>query len=346
MKNIAYALMIPAICLTLTAESTGRISAKLTTKGGKPIAGAKFLLERDRSEIQWAKEMTTDAEGHFMLVGLAPKEYTITITAEGYVPLKVLRRIPLGDSLTETFVLLTATEARATAPASADPSAAKAASGSEAFNSGISFYNEQKYAEALPFIATAYNNLSEALSTTTNTTTKTEMETRMPVLERVYGIVLAEVSRTDSPSAETAPDPAKLANATKAEPMLVHALERSPKDQRIVTCLLAVATTKQDAEAIKKYQDALDALIGPRPELIYNEAVVQFNAGNYKQAKTSVAKAILLDPKFADSYWLQGVVEFSLGSTKAAKESFKKYMEIAPTGKKASEVKEFLKELK
>lgn len=342
MKNISCAIMIPAICLTLAAESTGQFGAQVTTKGGAPIPNAKILIERESTEINWSKQLTTDSKGKAMQAGLAPKEYTITISAEGFVPIKVKRKVPLNDTLKEVFVLLNQEEARAAAkaaggPVAVDPSAAKETEGSEAFNAAVGYYNEQKYVEALPFIEKAYKALTEASAAMKDPAAKAELDARFPVLERVYGIILSEAGQTDEE---------KAAFAAKAEPFLVPALARNPKDQRIVTSLIAVATAKGDAAMLKKYQDAMDALIGPRPELAYNDAVAAFNAGDFKKSKVSVTKAIATDPKFADSYWLLGVVEFSLGNTKPAKDAFKKYMEIAPTGKKAGEVKEFLKELK
>jgi tetratricopeptide (TPR) repeat protein len=340
MKNLISALMIPAVCLTLAADSTGRIAAKVTAKDGTPIAGATILLER--VEITWAKTITTNAKGAVLQVGLEPKEFNITVSANGYVPLKARRKIPLADTLAETFVLLTPDEARAAAKlapgqAAADPSAAKEEAGSTAFNTGVEFYNAKNFAEALPFIEQAYQNMVDASTASKDATAKAELDAKLPTIERVYGITLVEVGKSEE---------AKNPLALKAEPFLTRAFEKNPKDQRVILSLLDLAQVKKDEAMTAKYQAVMDAIIGPRPELAYNEATAAFNAGKYKEAKIFVTKAIATDPKFAESYYLLGVVEYSLGNTKAAKESFRKYMEIAPTGKKAGEVKEFLKELK
>jgi TolA-binding protein len=70
--------------------------------------------------------------------------------------------------------------------------------------------------------------------------------------------------------------------------------------------------------------------------------VAVFNAGDMKAAKDLLNKAIATDPKFPDSYYLLGMVEYGLTNLKGTKEAFLKYLEIAPTGKKAAEVKEML----
>ena len=338
MRHIATAILIPAICMSLAADTSGRISAKVTTKAGVGIKDAKVKLER--SEITWAKEIKSNDKGQIMLVGLEPKEFKVTVSAEGYVTLHDSFKIPVGDVLERTYVLLTPDEARAAGHASdapKDPNEAKLAAGAEAYNHGIALYNEQKYAEALPLFEQAFKNLTETTAAQTDPETKKEWEAKLPALERLYAVVLIETVKAD---------PAKRDLAKQAEPMLVRAFERNPKDQRVVGSLLDLATIYNDAEMTKKYTAAMDAIIGPRPELAYNEGVTKHNAGDEAGAKLALQKAITLDPKFPESYYLLGVVEFSLGNSKAAKENFKKYMDIAPTGRKAGEVKEFLHELK
>ena len=183
---------------------------------------------------------------------------------------------------------------------------------------------------------TAVANLKEAAANMKDAEGKAKLEGNLPMVERVYGIVLAEVAKAD---------PTRTDLVTKAEPILVKALERNPKDQNVVASLLQLAAVKKDEAMTAKYQAIMDALIGPRPELAYNDAVTKQTAGDNAGAKVSLQKAIKIDPKFTDSYYLMGVVEFSLGDVKAAKAAFRHYQEVAPTGKHAGEVKEFLKEL-
>jgi tetratricopeptide (TPR) repeat protein len=339
MRNIIPALMIPAVCFTLAADSTGRIAGKVTTKDGKPLPQAVITLSR--TEITWTKEVKMDDKGTYMQVGLEPKDFKLTCTAPGYQTYKENIRIKLGDVLTVNIKMLTAQEAAdealkanlAALPAGEGKSMAASAS----FNAGVEFYNQQNFVEALPHVEKAVTGFKEALAEMKEGDTRKTVEGQIPTAERVYGITLYEVAKAD---------PTQSANYAKAEPYLAAALQRNPKDQRVLVALVDVAKATNNEAALKTYQAALDTLMGPRPELAYNDGVAAFNAGKFKEAKAFVTKAIALDPKFADSYWLLGVVEFSLENIKGAKESFKKYMEIAPTGKKAGEVKEFLKELK
>ena len=330
------ALVLPAICLTLAAETSGRINFTVKTSAGVPIKDAK--VQMDRVGITWSKSLLTNDKGVVVQVGLEPKDFNFTVTAPGYQPVTFMEKVPLAEVLTKTITLLTPEEARHAAkasgqPVAADPNEAKEAAGSEAYNQAIALYKEQKFDEALPLMEVAVTNLQQAAANMKDPDGKAKLEANLPMVERVYGLVLAEVGKTD---------PAK---ATKAEPILLKALERNPKDQNVVAALLQVAAAKQDTAMTEKYQAVMDALIGPRPELAYNEAVAKQTAGDNEGAKKALLKAIKIDPKFTDSYYLMGVVEYGLGNFKAAKESLKKYLVVAPSGKHVQDVKDFLKEL-
>jgi tetratricopeptide (TPR) repeat protein len=337
MRNFIPAIMIPVVCMTLAGETTGRIVGKVVGKDGKPVLTAQVSVSR--LDINLTKELKLSDKGTFSQVGLEPKEYRLKVVAEGYVTFTEDVKIPLGDFVTRNVTLLTTKEAQEEAvksgQASMAPGEAKALAGSTAFNSGVEFYNQQKFAEALPFLEKSVGDLREAVATSKEDAKKTN-ETQLATAERVYGVTLFEVGKSD---------PSKKDLLVKAQPLLTAAYELNPKDNRTLMALFETSKALNDKAGIAKYQAAVDAIIGPRPEMAYNDGVTAFNDGKFKEAKVLVTKAIGIDPKYPDSYWLLGVVEYSLNDTKAAKEAFKKYLELAPTGKKAGEVKEFLKAL-
>jgi tetratricopeptide (TPR) repeat protein len=90
----------------------------------------------------------------------------------------------------------------------------------------------------------------------------------------------------------------------------------------------------------------IDVIAGPQPEIGYNEGVVALNAGNMKGAKEGALKSLKAKADYADAYYILGIAEFGLNNLKASKEALKKYMELAPNGSKAAEVKEMLRELR
>lgn len=337
MKAIIPALLMPAICLSLAADTTGRIAGKVTNKAGQPIAGATVTLKR--IDINWSKQLTTAANGTYIQAGLEPKDFDIIVEAAGYQSQTMRRKIDFKEVNKLDFVLFTEKEAQAEALKAAiadNPGLALDAAGSDAFNQAVAFYNTQMYPEALPLVDKAHKNLSEAIEKAKDEESKAETRGKLVTVERVHGLVLYEVGKTNTDEAQ------KKAQWLQAEPMLAASLERAPKDQRLLTALHDVAKLKGDAAAAKQYQARIDEIVGPRPELAYNQGVEAFNASKYSDAKVFFEKAIQTDPKFADSYYMLGLVETNQNHLKAAKAAFDKYLEIAPSGKKAGEVKELL----
>ena len=226
----------------MQAQTTGRITGKILNKEGKAIPGAKVNLKR--MDINWSKDITPDKKGSFIQVGLEPKEYILTVAAEGYVgyteqPIK----IPLGDVLVRNITLLTMTETRSQAIALVpktspeDPGATFDVEGRDAFNQAIPLYNEGKFEEALPQVEKAYKSLTEAKEKLKDEQAKANLAPELLKVERVLGICLARagVKKED------------------AEPYLLKALERNPKDEPVISGLVETSKAKADKVAEQKY---------------------------------------------------------------------------------------------
>ncbi len=107
---------------------------------------------------------------------------------------------------------------------------------------------------------------------------------------------------------------------------------------------------KKNDLAIAAYTKAAE--MDPNPGLAYfNICAVQYNTGNVDGAMGACDKAIAADPKRADAYFIKGSLLIA-GSTTDAKgkviappgtvEALKKYLELAPNGAHAADVKEML----
>ncbi|HLP31111.1 MAG TPA: carboxypeptidase regulatory-like domain-containing protein [Geothrix sp.] len=331
MRRLVPALMLPALCLSVQAEQTGRISGKVLNKEGKPIPGAKVNLKR--ADRNWSKDLFPDKNGNFLQVGLEPKDFIMTVTAEGYVELKEQVKIPLADVIVKNITLLTPAEARTQAIAGGgqapeDPGAALDAEGRDAFNQAIPFYNDGKYDEALPLVDKSYKTLMDAKEKLKDEQAKAELAPEIVKVERVLGICLAQAG----------------AKKEEAEPYLLKALERNPKDERVVIGLVEVAKAKGDKAAETKYTAQLEALQGPNPDVIYNKGVEAFNAGKSKEAKAQWLKTLEIAPTYAEAHYMLAMVEFGENNLKGTKTHLEKYLEIAPTGKNAATAKEMLKD--
>ena len=333
MRRIILSLMLPAACISMHAETTGRISGKVVNKAGNPVPGAKLKLQR--TDINWSKDLVADKNGKFLQVGLEPKDMQLTVSAEGYIEQKEFLKIPLGDVLVKNFTLLTPEEARTQAiglgtatTVVEDPSASLDAAGREAFNLAIPFYNRADYASALPLIEKAYKNLSEVQEKAKDAQAKAELAPELVKMERLLGICLAQAG----------------AKKEDGEPFLLKALERNPKDERVVASLIATSKAKDDKVAVDKYTAMLETIQGPNADLTYNKAVEAFNDVKTKEAKALLNKTLEIDAKHAEAHFLMAMVAFGENNLKATKHNLQKYVELAPTGKNAATAKEMLKD--
>ncbi len=333
MRRLVFALMLPVACLSVLAESTGRISGQILTKDGKPVPNVKINLKR--TDRNWSKDLTADKNGKYLQVGLEPRDFELTISAEGYTDYKEFIKIPLADVLVKNVTLLTPAESRTKVLASGgtlvvpdDPGAALDAEGREAFNQAIPFYNEGKYEDALPLVEKAHKALSEAMTKLKSEESKAELAPEFLKIERVLGICLAQ------------------AGAVKeaGEPYLLKALERNPKDERVLTALISTSKAKQDKAAEQKFTAALEAIQGPNPDVVYNKGVEAFNNGQTKEAKTFFLKALEISATYAEAHFLLAMVEFGDNNLRGTKQHLEKYIELAPTGKNAATAKEMLKD--
>jgi tetratricopeptide (TPR) repeat protein len=96
------------------------------------------------------------------------------------------------------------------------------------------------------------------------------------------------------------------------------------------------ATKDSSAANNQNYQPVPDALAA------YKQGADAFNADNKAAAKPFFQKAISIDPKYAESYYLLAMCEWYESNYAASKGNFNKYLELAPNGKNAATAKEML----
>jgi len=67
----------------VTSDTTGTISGQVVNDSGQPLGDASLFV-RPMNSVSAPRNITTDAEGNFLLNGLEPALYTITATAPAY----------------------------------------------------------------------------------------------------------------------------------------------------------------------------------------------------------------------------------------------------------------------
>jgi len=116
---------------------------------------------------------------------------------------------------------------------------------------------------------------------------------------------------------------------------------------------LALATGQPDKgkDAVPAYEAAVKADPSKAGSYYYNESATLFNANDMDDAVAAAEKAIVADPTKADAYYIKAQVLIQKASVDAkgkvttppgCVESYQKYLELAPTGAHADEVKGIL----
>jgi tetratricopeptide (TPR) repeat protein len=106
---------------------------------------------------------------------------------------------------------------------------------------------------------------------------------------------------------------------------------------------------RKNSEAIAAYQKAAE--LSPNPGIAYfNICAVLYNMGDLVGTRPACAKAIAVDPQKADAYFILGSVLYIDGNfvgnkyvtSAEALQALKKYLELAPNGPHAADVKAML----
>jgi tetratricopeptide (TPR) repeat protein len=107
---------------------------------------------------------------------------------------------------------------------------------------------------------------------------------------------------------------------------------------------------KKSPEAIAAYTKAAE--MSPNPGIAYfNICATQYNTGNTEGALAACDKAIAADPTKADAYFIKGSLLMGAGKMDAGgkyippegtAETLNKYLQLAPDGQHAADVKQML----
>jgi len=139
-------------------------------------------------------------------------------------------------------------------------------------------------------------------------------------------------------------------NATKTDPKADPAKAKAGVAQMLTNQGNAYLKLKKNDKAIDAYTKA--AAMDPNPGTAYfNICATQYNAGNTQGALPACDKAIAADPNRADAYFIKG--SLMVGDSKLDKdgklqapagtsEALNKYLELAPDGPHANDVKAML----
>lgn len=196
----------------------------------------------------------------------------------------------------------------------------------------------------------------------------TQQKADEPVLWASLGeaqLASADAAAVAAKAAKTSTtDPAILAKysdsaASYQKAIDLNASAKKPSPENLAAAYLnmgqALAKSGKVAEAATAYENSAKTLPTSAGSAYNNEAAIFFNAGKLDEAAAAANKAIQVDPKRPDPYYIKGqaLIPKATMDPKTNKfvlpagclEAYQEYLELAPDGKFAPEVKDLLNNL-
>jgi tetratricopeptide (TPR) repeat protein len=307
------ALAVLLTCAASPALAQSIVRGKVVDAKGQAIEGAVITFER--TSVNQKTETKTDENGDFLQVGLGSDEYRITAAKEGVGTATQSMRVSQGQNEPLSFTL---------APAAAP-------------SSGITAENKAE-AAALQALASQAIEALKAGDNDAAIASFTQVVTKVPTCADCYmSLATAYTNKRDYAGAEAA---------------YKRVIELMPESGDAYTGLANIYNAQKkfdlaaDASAsAAKYSGGAAGAGGGSAEALYNQAVIQWNSGNFAAAKEQFEAAAKADPAMAMAHYQLGMANLNLGEIPAARAAFEAYLKVEPTGEKAAEVQTFLKQL-
>src|SRR5437762_6211984 len=100
---LSLAFVVTAAPAAVSQTSTGSIRGYVTDSGGTPIAGARVVAVSALTGAQ--REVATQSNGFYALLGLVPAAYDVTARQIGMAPQKIRARVLIGEVFPLDFKL-------------------------------------------------------------------------------------------------------------------------------------------------------------------------------------------------------------------------------------------------
>ncbi len=294
------------------AQSTGMVKGKVYDAKGEPIEGAKITIEFTDG-ISRSYTVKSNKKGEFTQIGLTPGNYKVTAEKEKVGSQSYPCRVRLGEAAEVNFQL---------APGTSGPTkedVAKVSAVKKLFDEGVA--------------ASRTGDNDTALAKFTEATTV------MPTCyDCYYNIGYAHAQKKEW---------------EKSEEAFKKAIELKADYVEAYNGLATIYNAQKrfdDAQAASQKAASLAAAgggaAGGGVDALYNQGVIAWNAGKAEDAKKAFEEALKADPKHANSHYQLAMCLINLGKMPEAVAEFESYLQLAPDGQYAAQVKAMLVTLK
>ncbi len=298
------ALALLSIASLLFAGAQARLKGKVTDASGNPIDGATITVTTPNLRL-FKVTLKTDKKGEYgTIINDATMPYHLRFEKEGFVPMEVDKKVPVGEVGVVDAKLQSTTQAGAAAAAAPSPSDQAAL----LFNEGVDLLNAgNKAAAEVKFLEAVGKNPDLPQGWQALTSLAYEKKDWAKTLD--YG---------------------------------QKAVELDPSLAQIYGVLASAAQQTGDKKAAAEWQAKFESANPDTPESLYNKGVDAYNKKKIKDAEALLQKAVDAKPDFALAHFWLGMVSFNLNKKAAAREHLEKYLSLDPNGSEAATAKEIL----
>jgi Flp pilus assembly protein TadD len=322
---LAIALLAAvAIAAPGFAQPTGLLKGKVIDAAKKPVDGAKVVIEF-QGGITRKYEVPTNKKGEYTQVGLQPGAYRVTVTKDNISVAKDIR-VRLGDPTDLDFDLV----AGAAGATVNKEDVARVAGANKAFEAGTAATTAGNYDEAIARFTEAAQLAAEMLKDGT----KKEM-----CHECYYNMGYAYTQKKEYDKAEEAYKQALAIKMDYAE--AYNGLANVYNAQKKFD-LAAQANSK----AVELAAAAAGSSGGTSAEVLYNQGVINWNAGKIPEAQKCFEDALKVNPNHANSHYQLGMALVNGGKLQEALAEFEAYLKLAPDGQFAATAKGIIASIK
>jgi eukaryotic-like serine/threonine-protein kinase len=105
---------------------------------------------------------------------------------------------------------------------------------------------------------------------------------------------------------------------------------------------VALYNTEKPSEAMAEYETAMKQYDKPSSQVLTNYGMALIALNRFREAADSFSRALVIEPSDADLHYYRGFALHFAGDAAGAKSAFEKYLEVAPQGQHARDVREIL----
>jgi Flp pilus assembly protein TadD len=304
------ALFALALTMPAAAQSTGMVRGVVKDASGKPVEGAKIMIDADANNRHF--ETKSDKKGEFVQIGLPPGAYKVSAEKEKVTAAPIPITVRIATAAPVTLVL-----GAAGAGGMSPEAAAKNAELKKAFEEGVT--------------ASRGGNHDGAIAAFTHAA-----ELNANCYDCYYNIAFSESQKKDYDKAEAAYKKAIELKADYAEAYngLANIYNAARKFD------LAAAAS---AKAMELNGGAAGAAAGGGgADAMFNQGVILWNAGKIADAKKQFEGAVAAKPDHAEAHYQRGMALVNEGNLAGAATEFETYLKLAPAGPNAATAKSIL----